>query len=131
PSTANMASQAVDASRMDWLAPGIACDPHLPESVDPGSAENDLRAALAGLPVDVAVQPALAREKKVLVADMASTMIGRECSDALADEVGMKEQVAATTQRAMNGEIEFEPALRERVALLKGLELAVIERVIN
>ena len=73
------------------------------------------------LPVDVIIQPVAGRRKKLLVADMDSTIIGQECLDELADFVGLKAHVAAITERAMRGEIEFEPALRERVALLKGL----------
>lgn len=125
-----MAGKAVAASRLDWLAQGIACDVHLPRETEPARAEAVLRAALAGLPVDVAVQPTEGRRKKMLIADMDSTMIEQECIDELADEIGLKEHVAAITRRAMNGEIAFEPALRERVALLAGLELAVVERVI-
>src|SRR5207302_568821 len=63
--------------------------------------------------------------------DMDSTMIGQECVDELADYVGLKGHVAAITERAMRGEIAFEPALRERVALLKGLPLSVVEEVIT
>ncbi|MFC6490307.1 phosphoserine phosphatase SerB, partial [Nitratireductor sp. GCM10026969] len=94
-------------------------------------AEAAARAAAVGLPIDVAVQPADDRRKKMLIADMDSTMIDQECIDELADEIGIKERVAAITARAMNGEIAFEPALRERVALLEGLEVAVIDRVIE
>ena len=75
-------------------------------------------------PIDVVVQPAADRRKKLFLADMDSTMIGQECIDELADFVGLKAQVAAITERAMRGEIAFEPALRERVALLKGLPVA-------
>jgi len=130
PSVANMAREAVGARRIDWLAPGIACDLPLPEGHAGNQAEERLRAALTGLPVDLAVQPAHGRKKKVLIADMDSTVIDQECIDELADEIGIKQRVAAITARAMNGEIAFEPALRERVALLAGLELEVIERVI-
>ncbi|MBN9014830.1 MAG: phosphoserine phosphatase SerB, partial [Rhizobiales bacterium] len=70
------------------------------------------------------------RRKKILIADMDSTMIDQECIDELADEVGLKEHVAAITARSMNGEIAFEPALRERVALLKGLDVAVVDRIV-
>ncbi len=70
------------------------------------------------------------RRKKLLIADMDSTMIGQECIDELAAEVGLKEKVADITSRAMNGEIAFEPALRERVALLKGLPISVVDDVI-
>src|SRR5690606_25808248 len=112
PSIANMAGGDVDASRIEWLAPGIACDIYLPEGIDARQAEESLRAALAGLPLDLVVQPAEGRKKKMLIADMDSTMIEQECIDELADEIGIKEHVAAITRRAMNGEIAFEPALR-------------------
>ena len=72
-------------------------------------------------PIDVVVQPQAGRRKRLFLADMDSTMIGQECIDELADFAGLKAQVAAITERAMRGEIAFEPALRERVALLKGL----------
>ena len=79
-----------------------------------------MRAALGGAPVDVVVQKAAGRRKRLLLADMDSTMIGQECVDELADFVGQKARVAAITERAMRGEIAFAPALRERVALLAG-----------
>ena len=89
-----------------------------------------LRSAL-GAAIDVVVQPAANRRKKLFLADMDSTMIGQECIDELADYVGLKAQVAAITERAMRGEIAFEPALRERVALLKGLPVKTIDEVIE
>ena len=81
--------------------------------------------------VDVVVQPAAGRRKKLFLADMDSTMIGQECIDELADYVGLKARVAAITERAMRGEIDFAPALRERVALLEGLPVSVIEEVLR
>jgi phosphoserine phosphatase len=84
--------------------------------------------ALTGLPVDFAVQPAEGRRKSLFVADMDSTIIGCECLDELADFAGMKSQVAAITERAMAGEIGFEGALRERVAMLKGLDRGALQR---
>jgi phosphoserine phosphatase len=95
------------------------------------AAMSVLRLALGDAPVDIFVQPISWRRKKLLLADMDSTMIGQECIDELADFVGLKEQVAAITERAMRGEIAFEPALRERVALLKGLAASVVETAIN
>jgi phosphoserine phosphatase len=95
------------------------------------SVERELRSQLAGLPIDIVVQPALHRRKRLFLADMDSTIIEQECIDELADFVGLKPEVAAITERAMRGEIEFEPALRERVALLKGLPSATIGRVIT
>jgi phosphoserine phosphatase len=130
PEVADTASRAVGASAPRWLSEGIACDIDLPDGLDRVAAEAALRDALAGLPLDVAVQPAKGRRKKILIADMDSTMIDQECIDELAAEVGLKDHVSAITRRAMNGEIAFEPALRERVALLKGLPLAVIDKVI-
>jgi phosphoserine phosphatase len=76
------------------------------------------------------VQPIATRRKKLFLADMDSTMIGQECIDELADFVGLKDHVAKITERAMRGEIEFEPALRERVALLKDLPVSVVDEVL-
>jgi phosphoserine phosphatase len=113
------------------LDPGIAVDLlFTPGGADDKAIAQRLRTALQDLPVDVVVQPAAARRKRLFVADMDSTMIGQECIDELADYVGLKTRVAAITERAMRGEIAFEPALRERVALLKGLPLATVEEVI-
>lgn len=101
------------------------------EADDARKLEANIRAALEGAGVDVIVQPAATRRKALFLADMDSTMIGQECIDELADVVGLKEHVAAITERAMRGEIAFEPALRERVALLKGVPLAVVEDIIQ
>src|SRR5215472_99526 len=90
-----------------------------------------LRAARGDLPIDIVVQPIATRRKKLFLADMDSTMIGQECIDELADFVGLKAHVAQITERAMRGEIEFEPALRERVALLKGLPVSVVDEVLK
>lgn len=126
-----MASRSVGASAVRWLAEGIACELDLPETADASEITARLHAALASEPIDVAVQPAENRRKKILIADMDSTMIDQECIDELADEIGVKDRVAAITARSMNGEIAFEPALRERVALLKGLDAAIIDRIID
>lgn len=130
PALAEAAADAVKASGLYWLADGVACDLALTDGTDPFAAEAALRGALNGTPVDVAVQDADTRRKKLLIADMDSTMIGQECIDELAAEVGLKDKVAAITARAMNGEIAFEPALIERVALLKGLPSSVVGDVI-
>ncbi|MGC0053328.1 phosphoserine phosphatase SerB [Brucella pituitosa] len=131
PSLGIKASAAVNAPGLYWLADGIACDIPLASGISHEEAENTLRASLDGAPVDVVVQEQDSRRKKILIADMDSTMIQQECIDELAEEAGLREHVAAITARAMNGEIEFEPALRERVALLKGLPLSVIDKVIS
>ncbi|MBC8717139.1 phosphoserine phosphatase SerB [Ochrobactrum sp. Marseille-Q0166] len=125
------ASAAVNATGLYWLADGIACDIPLASGISHEEADQALRASLDGAPVDVVVQDQDSRRKKILIADMDSTMIQQECIDELAEEAGLREHVAAITARAMNGEIEFEPALRERVALLKGLPLSVIDKVIS
>lgn len=125
------ASAAVNATGLYWLADDIACDIPLPSGISSEEAEALLRDTLDGAPVDVVVQEQERRRKKILIADMDSTMIQQECIDELAEEAGLREHVAAITARAMNGEIAFEPALRERVALLKGLPLSVIDKVIS
>ncbi|CAO3414058.1 phosphoserine phosphatase SerB [Azospirillum endophyticum] len=117
-----------DAGAPDWLAPGTACD--LPfGNLAPEQAEAAIRHALNGAALDVIAQPAAARRKRLLVADMESTIIEQEMLDELGDYVGLKEHIAHITARAMNGEIDFKDAVRERVALLKGLKEAVIDQV--
>lgn len=122
--------QAIGSHSTDWLAPGIAADLHLEDGAAADETESALRDALGSEPVDLVIHEKAGRRKKILIADMDSTMIDQECIDELADEVGLKEHVAAITARSMNGEIAFEPALRARVALLRGLDAAVIERII-
>src|SRR5580704_8489467 len=115
-----------------WLDRGIAADILFSPNGDNdnrATAER-IRARLGARPIDVVVQPLGRRRKRLLLADMDSTMIGQECIDELADFVGKKAHVAAITERAMRGEIEFAPALIERVALLKGLPASVIDKVI-
>jgi len=111
---------------INWLHQRIACDIEAPKAADPVAAA---RAVIGNRPVDVALVPAEGRRKQVLVADMDSTMIEQECIDELADAVGIKAEVAAITERAMNGELDFEQALRTRVALIKGLERTAIEEI--
>ena len=121
------------AHALRWLDQGVAVDIAFTPGAQDDLKEFDaaVRAALDGAPVDVIVQPNEGRLKKLLTADMDSTMIGQECVDELAAEVGKRGLVAAITERAMRGEIEFEAALRERVALLKGLHRSVIAKVIE
>ena len=114
-----------------WLADGTAADISfsLSAGVDQRALAEQLRGLIGG--IDVVVQPATNRRKKLFLADMDSTMIGQECIDELADYAGLKAHVAAITERAMRGEIAFEPALRERVALLEGLPVSVVEEVLR
>ncbi len=98
---------------------------------DAGELTERLRTALKGEPIDVAVLPADShRRKRLFLADMDSTMIEQECIDELAGTLGLKDHVAAITERAMRGEIAFEPALRERVALLKDIPVGVVDGLI-
>jgi phosphoserine phosphatase len=100
-------------------------------NIDLRALADAIRTAIAPAPIDVVIQPAAVRRKRLYLTDMDSTVIEQECIDELADFAGLKEHVAKITERAMNGEIAFEPALRERVALLKGLPAAVVDEVIE
>ncbi len=111
-----------------WLAEGIAVEFDLPQQPD---NQWDIWADLQKLNVDLVVQPTQGRRKKMLLADMDSTMIQQECIDELADESGVGPRVKEITARAMNGELDFDGALKERVALLKGLPETVIDQVLE
>ena len=111
------------ARLLRWIDRGDAAD------IETDADGGPIRAAYEGWEgVDVIVHPLGPREKGLLVADMDSTMIGQECIDELADYAGVKPQVAAITERAMKGELDFAGALRERVALLEGLDVEVIDQ---
>lgn len=111
-----------------WLDPGVAAEFDLGEV-----PENrwQVWADLQAMGFDLAVQKAEGRKKRLLIADMDSTMIRQECIDELADEAGVGAHVAGITARAMNGELDFEAALKERVGLLKDLPAATIDRVLR
>ena len=94
---------------------------------DLGAVRKLVLDALAHHATDAAVQPVAHRRKRLLLADMDSTIINVECLDELADFAGVKAQVAGITERAMRGELEFEGALRERVGMLKGLSLSALQ----
>ncbi len=115
--------------RRRWLDAGVAADIVFTGALEPKRAE--LEAALADEPFDVIVQPLAGREKRLLLADMDSTLIGQECVDELAAYAGVGAEVAAITQRAMRGEVAFEPSLRERAALLAGLPESAIDEVLR
>src|SRR3984893_8703451 len=144
PPTSHPADPALDSTVVDgarailpspgpaqWLFDEVAVDIPFTGSEDIRAVESRLREARSDLPIEFQVQPQAFRRKKLLLADMDSTMIGQECIDELADFVGLKAHVAKITERAMRGEIEFEPALRERVALLKGLSVSVVDEVLK
>ena len=127
----NARSLLPSAAQARWLAPATAADISftLSAGADQRALAESLRATVPD--ADAVVQPAANRRKKLFLADMDSTMIQQECIDELADYAGLKSHVAAITERAMRGEIAFEPALRERVALLEGLSVSVIEEVLR
>ncbi|HEU5048326.1 MAG TPA: phosphoserine phosphatase SerB [Rickettsiales bacterium] len=114
----------------DWLAPDEACDIVF-SKLEPVAAEEAARAVIGDLAIDCLAQDTDGRQKKLLISDMDSTIITIECIDEIADFAGIKEQVAAITERAMRGELDFIAALRERVELLKGLEASVLQQVYN
>jgi phosphoserine phosphatase len=115
-----------------WLEPGVAADLFFEgDDAALALARRALLGVLAGERIDAVAQSARGRRKRLLVADMDSTLIGQECIDELAARVGVGARVAAITERAMRGEIAFEPALRERVALLAGLPEAIVADVLE
>ncbi len=111
-----------------WLDPGIAAEFALNEMP---ANRWDVWQAMQTMGVDLVIQKSEGRRKRLLIADMDSTMIQQECIDELADEAGVGAHVAGITARAMNGELDFDAALRERVGLLKGLPESVIASVIR
>lgn len=135
PAKANLDRVAVESLRdawgggtATWLNPGIAAEftlANLPEN------RWQVWEGLQALGVDLVVQRTDGRRKKMLLADMDSTMIGQECIDELGDKAGFGPRIAAITARAMNGELDFEGALIERVGLMKGLPVAVIADVLR
>jgi phosphoserine phosphatase len=119
---------ALDADEPAWLEQGVAADVFLADA--PADIKKLLEAALAGSTIDVVVQPVARRRKSLLVADMDSTIIGQECIDELADLCGLRDHISRITARAMRGELQFEEALEERVALLAGLKLESVSDVL-
>ena len=115
------------------LADGIALDLRfVPDpNFDQSKLTSSLKKKFENFPVDLVIQNETARRKKLLVADMDSTMIRQECIDELADELGIKEHISNITARTMRGELEFETSLRERVALLKGLPITAVDKIIT
>jgi phosphoserine phosphatase len=127
-------AKIVDAAAAPiWLGEGIGAEIALAnaEPTDTSALLARLREALAGAPVDVALVSTRERRKRLFLADMDSTMIEQECIDELAALLGLRDEVSAITERAMRGEIAFEPALRERVALLKGLPVGVVDELVE
>ena len=119
-----LAAAGVRAFARSWIEGEKACDLLFSHGED--AARVALDGALDG--IDVVVQPEAERRRRLLVADMDSTMIEVECIDELADYAGLKAEVAAITEQAMQGALDFEGALKARVALLKGLDAGAIDR---
>lgn len=135
PEARNLEPALVDALRnawgggdAQWLAPDEAVEFALPVTPD---NQWDVWADLQKMGVDLVIQATTGRRKKMLLADMDSTMIQQECIDELADEAGVGARVKDITARAMNGELDFDGALTERVGLLKDLPESVIGKVLD
>ena len=126
PLRATVAKHSV-ADEIAWLSPEHAFDIPFLDATETVLAT--ARAMAASARADINIVPLANRRKKLLIADMDSTIIACECLDELADFAGMKQKVAPITEAAMRGEIEFEPALRARAALLEGLPVALLDRV--
>jgi phosphoserine phosphatase len=125
---ATLREAGAEPGPLSWLAPDQACD--IPFSGgDPQSLEAALRRHLTGLPVDLAIQPAEGRRKRLLVADMESTIVTRELTDELATLAGMGEAITAMTAASMRGEVDFAASLRARIAMLKGQPAALLKQV--
>lgn len=114
------------AAAPDWLADDIACDIAF-GNLSEDQAESAARQVFADQPWDVIAQPIEGRRKALLLADMDSTIVTSETLDDLAAFVGLKDKIAAITERAMNGELDFEAALKERVGMLEGLDVSALE----
>ena len=132
PATGSLTDRSIAAARKalgglgakdtapEWLAENEAADLFF-DDLDPDQADAAIRRALGGASIDCIAQPVEHRRKRLLIADMESTIIQQEMLDEIADLKGIKPQIADITARAMNGEIDFTGALNERVALLAGL----------
>lgn len=121
------AKAAGAAAAPDWLAPDVACDLAVPDGADLSA----IRKALAGAPVDANLIPTASRRKRLLIADMDSTIVTSETLDEMAAYAGLQDVIAAITKRSMNGEIDFPTALRERVAMLKGLPVGALRKTLD
>jgi len=121
------------AGATKWLAQEIAAELPLPDGSQADVREwQDIAAALIGnRRVDHAIIPAENRRKRLLIADMDSTIIGQECLDEIAEAAGLKSEVAAITERAMRGELDFAAALRERIGLIRGLPEPALKQVLT
>ncbi len=116
-----------NAGQPDWLALDVACDIPVADDADLAA----IRHAIGDAPVDANLIPTAARRKRLLIADMDSTVVTTETLDEIAAYAGLKEVIAPITRRSMNGEIDFPTALRERVAMLKGLAVGALQKTLD
>ena len=123
-----LASAGARTGDAAWLAAGCACDIPFDE-VPPFEAAAGVRDALDGQPIDLVAQPVDGRRKKLLVADMESTIIDNEMIDELAAELGLADRIADLTARTLRGELDFAESLIERVRVLEGLDAAAVEKL--
>ncbi|MEQ8826073.1 MAG: phosphoserine phosphatase SerB [Filomicrobium sp.] len=117
-----------------WLAQGEAWEVEFVNQADGGEhIRQQAATALLGLPVDINILPGDAelRRKRLLVADMDSTIIEQECIDEIADFANVRDEVSEITERAMRGELDFEEAINSRVALLEGLPISIVDEIIE
>lgn len=131
--TVEQAARALEAAgaqvgKRGWLCRERACDLHF-DSIEPNAARAALSEVVASQPIDLCVQPSETRRKRLLVADMESTIIGQEMLEEMAEAFDLRERMAEITAQSMRGEIDFAGSLRERAAMLKGLPTAVMEEV--
>ena len=124
---------ATDPGEVTWLSRDEACEIAFdaPDFAAARAVRDPIAVRLGALPIDVCVVPAEGRRKRLLVADMDSTIIEQECIDEMADMLGLKARIAAITERAMRGELQFEAALTERLTLLAGLSEGELQRVFD
>lgn len=126
----NELGPALVAPQPLWLSPGEACDLAIGD-VPVAAMEAAVQQAIDGAAIDFAILPEAGRRKKMLIADMDSTIIEQECLDEIAEMAGIGAEIAAITERAMRGELEFETALKERIALLEGFPVAKLQTVLD
>jgi phosphoserine phosphatase len=117
------------AGKVDWLAEREACDVFLESPLSAAELTGQARAALSGTAIDAVCTGVEGRRKKILISDMDSTVIGQECIDELGDAIGLGSRIREITAAVVNGEISFADALRQRMALMKGMERGVLQSV--
>jgi len=125
-----LSMQDITVNKTTWLKEGVAVDLFVQHSAA-DTLDSIVQEAIRGYHFDAIVQPVAHRRKKLLVADMESTMVDVECLDELAKYVGLEKKISAITERAMNGEIDFTQAITERVGLLKGLPESALQEVMD